>query len=106
MQIFTSLVEHGEPPETGGTAGAERLLFACGCPLCGGAGGNGREWAEVRIAFDGDTLSHRNRIEPYHDEDGYRLAIWKDIPVQKCQATPPCAGGAGMVNLVRPRSKQ
>lgn len=42
MQIFTSLVEHGEPPETGGTAGAERLLFACGCPLCGGAGGNGQ----------------------------------------------------------------
>ena len=35
-------------------------------------------------------------------KDGYHLAIWKEIPVQHCQATPPCEGGAGMVNLVRP----
>ena len=37
--------------------------------------------------------------------NGYRIAIWKDIPVQHCQATPPCEGGAGMVNLVRPRKR-
>ena len=37
--------------------------------------------------------------------NGYRIAIWKDIPVKECQATPPCEGGAGMVNLVRPRKK-
>lgn len=37
--------------------------------------------------------------------NGYHLAIWKDITVQKCQATPPCEGGAGMVNLVRPGKK-
>ena len=38
-------------------------------------------------------------------KDGYRLAIWKEMAVQNCQATPPCEGGAGMVNLVRPAKK-
>ncbi|MBN9492435.1 hypothetical protein J0H33_03710 [bacterium] len=34
-------------------------------------------------------------------EDGYHLAIWKDRPVAKCQASPPCEGGAAGVYLVR-----
>jgi hypothetical protein len=34
------------------------------------AGGNGKEWGEMRIAFDGDLLSQRFSINPYHDEDG------------------------------------
>lgn len=35
------------------------------------AGGNGKEWGEVRIAFDGDLLSQRFKISPYHDTDEY-----------------------------------
>lgn len=35
-------------------------------------------------------------------EDGYQLAIWKDRVVAKCQANPPCEGGAAGVYLVRP----
>lgn len=30
----------------------------------------GETWGEVRIAFDGDRLSNRHKIEPYHDDDG------------------------------------
>ena len=37
--------------------------------------------------------------------NGYHLAIWKEIQVQNCQGNPPCEGGAGMVNLVRPGKK-
>lgn len=33
------------------------------------AGGDGREWGEVRIALDGDRLSQRFKIAPYHDHD-------------------------------------
>ena len=35
------------------------------------AGGDGRSWGEVRIAFDGDRLSNRHSIRPYHDSDEY-----------------------------------
>ena len=38
--------------------------------------------------------------------DGYNLAIWKQLPVEKCQANPPCEGGNAMFNLVRPSKKK
>jgi hypothetical protein len=38
--------------------------------------------------------------------DGYHLAIWKEKGVQKCRANPPCEGGSGTVNLVRPSNKR
>lgn len=31
------------------------------------AGGSGREWGEVRLAFDGDKISDRHKIEPAVD---------------------------------------
>jgi len=40
MQLFTNLPAHGATSEADGTSAAERPLFACGCPMCGGAGGN------------------------------------------------------------------
>lgn len=39
-------------------------------PGAGGGLHNGEVWHEVRIAFDGDKLSNRHRIEPFHDDDG------------------------------------
>lgn len=39
-------------------------------PATGAVSRSGEMWAEVRIDFDGDKLSNRNRIEPYHDDDG------------------------------------
>jgi hypothetical protein len=37
--------------------------------------------------------------------DGYHLAIWKQLHVEKCRANPACEGGNAMVNLVRPSRK-
>jgi hypothetical protein len=35
--------------------------------------------------------------------NGYRLAIWKEQAVEKCQGNPPCEGGQATINLVRPK---
>lgn len=42
-------------------------------PGAGGSAHNNEPWHEVRIAFDGDKLSNRHRIEPFHDDDGSLL---------------------------------
>lgn len=39
-------------------------------PGAGGGAHVGEVWNEVRLAFDGDKLSNRHRIEPFHDDDG------------------------------------
>lgn len=43
--------------------------------------------------------------EKARHKDGYHLAIWKQLPVEKCKDNPPCEGGNAMVNLVRPKEK-
>jgi hypothetical protein len=36
------------------------------------------------------------------DQNGYRLAIRTNLPVEQCELNPRCEGGEAMINLVRP----
>lgn len=45
------------------------------------------------------TIALRERAA---HKDGYHLAIRKADKTAKCQSTPPCEGGSGRLNLVRP----
>lgn len=61
---------------------------------------------EAQILELMSTLTVALREGARHKDGMFHLAVWKIKKVANCQAKPPCGGGMGSIQLVRPRESE